>query len=487
MKRIKALALLVTIMIFLSIFSLGFSAIATEFTTGQYHIDTTTPLYENAPPNTGALLTNVYKGVILTVTRVENGYGFVRYDSLSGYINLSDAKKVSDEPADITGIVKIEINTMPSKTVYFDEDSFDPSGLTVRAVYENGDKIAIKGYEIIVPSMFSPGQKTVIIRYKNIFTAQFNITVNRLPIDYLEIASNPVLAYKEGDKISLSGLKVNCIFTDGRPVEDVTGKITINGKAPSEYENIVLAPGSHNMKITYKYTDVTTQFTIYVAPKALTGIEITSLPTKTVFYGSDASVLDFTGLEIIAYYDNNTNAIVENYTVSHDTLAIGINQITISFGGLNRYFEIRLLPLEIVAIEVKPPIKTTYFLGEDIDITGLEVLAVYNSGEKKKTEEYTLSEVDMTALGTHIVTVKSGEFIKTFEVTVEKQLYILGDINMDGSITSADARLALRQAANLENLTDIQREAADVDKDGNITASDARTILRVAANLESLS
>ena len=61
---------------------------------------------------------------------------------------------------------------------------------------------------------------------------------------------------------------------------------------------------------------------------------------------------------------------------------------------------------------------------------------------------------------------------------------MLGDVNGDGRITSADARLALRAAVNLEVLTDLQRLAADVDQDNNVRSADARLILRVAVGLD---
>lgn len=58
-----------------------------------------------------------------------------------------------------------------------------------------------------------------------------------------------------------------------------------------------------------------------------------------------------------------------------------------------------------------------------------------------------------------------------------------GDVDMDGKITAADARLILRRAAHLIRFTDEQDALADVDKDGKITAVDARIVLRMAANL----
>lgn len=61
-----------------------------------------------------------------------------------------------------------------------------------------------------------------------------------------------------------------------------------------------------------------------------------------------------------------------------------------------------------------------------------------------------------------------------------------GDINRDGKITAADARLALRISAGLEQATDEQRTAADINEDGKITAADARKILRISAGLETI-
>lgn len=58
-----------------------------------------------------------------------------------------------------------------------------------------------------------------------------------------------------------------------------------------------------------------------------------------------------------------------------------------------------------------------------------------------------------------------------------------GDVDMDGKITAADARLILRRAAHLVRFTDEQDRLADVDKDGVITAVDARIVLRIVAGL----
>ena len=64
-------------------------------------------------------------------------------------------------------------------------------------------------------------------------------------------------------------------------------------------------------------------------------------------------------------------------------------------------------------------------------------------------------------------------------------VYIHGDIDNDGKITSADSLLILRQSVNLENFDDIHKELADVDGDGVITSADALEVLRYSVGLPS--
>lgn len=59
-----------------------------------------------------------------------------------------------------------------------------------------------------------------------------------------------------------------------------------------------------------------------------------------------------------------------------------------------------------------------------------------------------------------------------------------GDLDEDGTISAADARLSLRAAVGIEDLSEVQKLVGDVDGDFRLTAADARLILRVAVELE---
>lgn len=63
-------------------------------------------------------------------------------------------------------------------------------------------------------------------------------------------------------------------------------------------------------------------------------------------------------------------------------------------------------------------------------------------------------------------------------------VYYWGDMNMDGRVTAADARLALRISAKIDELTAYALLVGDINQDGKITALDARKVLRIAAKLE---
>ncbi len=65
---------------------------------------------------------------------------------------------------------------------------------------------------------------------------------------------------------------------------------------------------------------------------------------------------------------------------------------------------------------------------------------------------------------------------------------IPGDVDTDGKVTSADARLSLRAAVGLVTVSGsyLRTVIMDVDADGILTAADARLILRASVGLENL-
>lgn len=103
----------------------------------------------------------------------------------------------------------------------------------------------------------------------------------------------------------------------------------------------------------------------------------------------------------------------------------------------------------------------------------------------------TLLSISITSLADSSVKITSDTLTEInseeeTDSTIEFDESKFGDVKNDGRINAADARLLLRCAAELENISVYILTYGDYNSDGEITAADARTALRVAASLEKI-
>ncbi|MBQ6863053.1 MAG: leucine-rich repeat protein, partial [Clostridia bacterium] len=111
-----------------------------------------------------------------------------------------------------------------------------------------------------------------------------------------------------------------------------------------------------------------------------------------------------------------------------------------------------------------------------LDKNGKASLTVNGNAFGATTATFALAGTSLTAECTVTVTAP----------TAVEPAFTLGDVDNNGKLEAADARLALRAAVKLETLTETQTKAADADKNGKLEAADARLILRAAVGLETL-
>ncbi len=76
-------------------------------------------------------------------------------------------------------LLEIKITTLPLKTVYTEGEQFEPAGMKVTAVYENGaeKEISSEEYRLNITDILSTANKDVTITYQG-KTAKFNLVVN---------------------------------------------------------------------------------------------------------------------------------------------------------------------------------------------------------------------------------------------------------------------------------------------------------------------
>lgn len=140
-------------------------------------------------------------------------------------------------PKDEKGSIEF---TAPTKTKYKVGEKLDLSGMKMIVVYSNGDKedvtdkVKVEGFD---PTR--TGVQNITVTYEG-ETAVFTVTVekeNQNPtpsepsgkvLESIIVILPTKTEYKLGEKLSLSGMKMTAIYSNGDK-EDVTGKVTAEG------------------------------------------------------------------------------------------------------------------------------------------------------------------------------------------------------------------------------------------------------------------
>ena len=180
-------------------------------------------------------------------------------------------------------------------------------------------------------------------------------------------------SYKEYTKrenqyvISLSWLKINGVFPEKAEIAIVTD---------DKYNETL-----HLEKLSVQYTY-----------RKLTHIEVTTPPNKIIYVEGER--FDKTGMVITAYYDNNTDSIVTEYTYTPtEVLTTDDTQILIFYTeeGVTKkttspiIVNIKSLSkIEVITL----PVKIEYLEGEFFSPVGMKVRAYYNNGTFADITDY---------------------------------------------------------------------------------------------------
>lgn len=439
-------------------------------------------------------LTIAPEGAYLNVIKINGDFGYTVYNSIYGWVDLSSGMRfVSSTPAvvdgnRIEGVKGIRVTRLPDKLNYIEgEDIAELDGLEVSVVFNDnmGSTMPVKGYTVAFPDLEIVGRKEVNIYYGGFNTA-YMINVNKVPVTGIVAIKPSKTTFIEGEPVSLEGLEVTAYFSDGRDsgagIKLSADEYAITGVTEGD---TTLAPGIYPVTVTYKYPEVFATFNVYVSGKAVTSLKLLKLPSSLSLYqGQSFNKADF---ELVATYDNGTSETIKDFDIQCDNMQLGEHTARIYYMDKYVAFDYTVYELKQTGIELGDTTYVGSYAGDEPDFSRLKVYNVYNSGEKKLTEDYeTEHQIDIYSIGKYPVTVRQGDYTSSFEYTVAKRSEIrAGDVNFDGTINAADARLALRCSAKLETLSSESFLAADVDIDGKVTAADARKILRVAANLDS--
>lgn len=170
-----------------------------------------------------------------------------------------------------TKLTGIAVKTQPTKTVYNEGDSFDPTGLVITGTYTKtySDSTTQSytqdnmDYSVVDGDSLKSTQKSVKIKVSDNGvekTVEVPVTVNKYvksaSIDQLYFVSHPnKVKYKAGDKITTKGMKVNAVIKKTMSDGSVVYKTKKNVKVITSYPYAVAQIGSTVLTITYKYNE----------------------------------------------------------------------------------------------------------------------------------------------------------------------------------------------------------------------------------------
>ncbi|MFV0255688.1 MAG: bacterial Ig-like domain-containing protein, partial [Erysipelotrichaceae bacterium] len=311
-------------------------------------------------------------------SHVINDYKISGYDSSVGekmvYISYQDKSTALSVRVLQKTLTKIQLAKLPKKLEYLEGEAFSDKGLKVVGIYNNGESLVQSDYTL-TGYINTPGEKEIVVSVAN-YATSFKINVKARKIIELELLHLPnKVEYLEGEALDLSGLKLVAHY-------DNHTSSNVDVYQLSGFDSKVGVK-----KINISYLNKVVNFTIQVKAKELESIKVSKLPDKLSYFEDEK--LDLTGMEVIAYYSNNTSEIINSYKVSDFTNNQGLNKLTVNFLNKTTILEVNVLAKVVESLYVKTHKSPLYvFANEPFNPNWIEVIAYYNDNSVVSVKDY---------------------------------------------------------------------------------------------------
>ena len=288
----------------------------------------------------------------------------------------------------------LSVKTLPTKVQYIEGERLDLTGLLVNEIIKtdgvSGPPIVISDFETDIKEqsiLNTLGEITINVTKEGYTATSFKIKVKEHVAEiskFLSVQNLPTkVVYEEGEILDLTGLVISeIISTDG-----VNGTpVVINDYVTNPADKTILCKTGEVTIIVTKKGVNSTSFTINVSPKITKYLEISGFPSKEYYYVGEA--LDLTGMVVEQYVTQDMNVIsheeIFDYTTDpvNGTIlnTIGTTIVTVSKDGYEpTSFTISVEDKTSTGVIEKKlsvalaPNKIQYYVGEILDLAGLEV------------------------------------------------------------------------------------------------------------------
>lgn len=165
-------------------------------------------------------------------------------------------------------------------------------------------------------------------------------------------------------------------------------------------------------------------------------------PSKATYYIGES--LNLSGLSLTGTYSDGTQKEIKEYNVSPvDLSTVGLKEVVITVKNMSVSFYINVddrgeSTATLSFISVEGNFKKDYFVGDELDFTGMVVKASYSDGTQKEITNYQISMPDTSTSGIKRVTIIYVDQMVYFEVTIKQKSGICG-----GNVVAASLFLTL--------------------------------------------
>lgn len=359
----------------------------------------------------------------------------IRFDSETGVIaalkpgtatitvtHVSQEVSVSCKVTVAADVVEaIEIAAPPDKIQFYVGEELDISGLTVKAKYASGKTERLtEGFEVSGYDGSSAGTKTITVTYSG-KSVTFDVIVCADSILSIAVTTKPnKVTYVVGEEFDPTGMVVTATWTSGKTE-------TVKGFAIDGFDST----SSGEKTLTVKYRDLTAAFAVEVIADTVISIEVIQLPTKIVYLVGQQ--LDLAGMVVRATWSMGAVSEVEGFTVSgYDANKVGEQVINVEYEKVETTFKVLVKGISGIEL-VSSPAKTQYFVGDEFDPGGMQIVAHCTDG----------TDMDCTAnvtIGFNNATINETAAVGSFaEYTIDIPVQV--DRAYVGTPTKEDAKL----------------------------------------------
>lgn len=233
--------------------------------------------------------------------------------------NAGISQEISYEKYSDLIIASISVSKMPDKTMYYQKDFFDKTGLEISGTTSTGETVSVTDYELSGFDSSSAGAKTITVTASG-KTTTFEITVSEASITAISVTTMPIKTnYHIGKEFDSTGIVVTATASDGNTI-DVTKDCTYSGfdsSSPKQCE------------ITVHYGSFTCAFEVTIMqPESISDI----VSYNNVYFVGDTTSLSVRSITV--KYSDGSEVVKSGYTVDN-TLVTEAGQIPININYFN--------------------------------------------------------------------------------------------------------------------------------------------------------